>query len=169
MASIEIIQGSILDFTGDTIVNPANSHLRHTGGLARIIAASARDADWQREQDEHPLIPTGGAGWTSAGCLPYKGIVHAVGPIWGGGSYLEGALLARTYSKSLRVAAEHDCTSIAFPAISCGVFGFPVEKAAPVALENVRATVAALPTIERIVFYLPEDTHYAAFRAELAR
>lgn len=162
---IEIIQGSILDFDGDTIVNPANNFLRHGAGLARVIANAAvgEDSDvkakWWEEQFVHPSIATGDAGWTSAGLLPYKGIVHAVGPIWKNGDLYEEDLLAAAHFNSLKVAAEHECKSIAFPAISCGLFRFPIDRAAPIAINVVNI----MNGFERIAFYLFEDAHYEAY------
>lgn len=150
--SVAIHLGSILDVQADAIVNPANSFLRHGAGLAKVIAdacapknrptASPRHCDavgvsWWKEQGRHPLIPTGGAGWTSAGHLSYRGIVHAVGPIWGGGDFLEKQLLEMAYANACSVAHENKCRSLALPAISCGIFGFPVKQAALRALKGV--------------------------------
>lgn len=188
--SITIYQGSILDVEADCIVNPANSFLRHGGGLAAIIAKAARGpqmpnpgedervwwskdrtdpvgAAWDREQAAHPLIPTGGAGWTSAGHLSYRGIVHAVGPIWGGGEYLEKQLLAMAYANACSVAHEHGCRSIALPAISCGIFGFPVHLAAKQALKGVEFWADPQPhgVDMKVTFALFEDEHVDAFTA----
>lgn len=196
--NITLFQGSILDVPGvQAIVNPANSHLAHGGGVARIIANAARDygkvippaainnmhtgpqeddirylaAEWDKEQAEHPLIATGDAGWTTAGALPYAGIIHAVGPVWGGGAFYERALLKRAHQNACARAHEQGCRSIAFPAISCGIFGFPVEKAAPVAV----AAVADFWAREQpdgvgmqVTFALFEDAHMAAYTAAVA-
>jgi O-acetyl-ADP-ribose deacetylase (regulator of RNase III) len=188
-----IIQGSILDFKGDVIVNPANSFLRHGAGLARVIADAATPAtpgplerkatvaerkawqakknvlrqarrNWWAEQAAHPLIATGDAGWTSAGRLPYKGIIHAVGPIWAGGSLFEQGLLYQTHRSALAQAVAHDCRSIAFPAISCGIFGFPVESAAAIA----RAACVVSRYTGEISFYLFEDAHFEAYQKAFA-
>lgn len=174
--SIQIIQGSILDFEGDCIVNPANNHLNHGGGLARAIDDAARfdlDSPWQEERAASvkwiednaaaPLVPTGGAYATSAGALPYKAVIHAVGPVWGGGDYCERDLLQLAHESALDLAFERKFTSIAFPAISCGIFGFPVELAAPIAV-----TVAGWQTDSiDVSFYIPEDHIYAAFKEVL--
>lgn len=184
--SITIYRGSILDSTADVIVNPANSFLRHGGGLARIIANAAMDyrsvipakqphglhtdeeydeirylaGEWQREQDEHPNIPTGGAGWTSAGAMNarYMGIIHAVGPIWGGGVYCEDTLLWLAHGSALNLAYKRGAKSIAFPAISCGIFGYPVEYAADTAADAVRSMAAI-----DVEFWLFEDAHVDAY------
>lgn len=172
--TVTLKQGSILDFEGDFIVNPANSFLRHEGGLAYVIANAAapltqeypwKDAqsslDWMDEQNDHPNIPTGGAGITSAGALPYKAIVHAVGPIWGGGDLHESELLYQAHMNAVRKARSFDHTmdsvSIAFPAISCGIFGYPVELAAPIAIR------AAHDSNADVTFYLFEDEHMEAY------
>jgi len=174
---VTLIRGSILDFEGDAIINPANSHLQHSGGLARLIAAKAapwddtmrywndaerlwahRSGEWRREQTNHALIPTGGCGVTSAGALPYKAILHAVGPIWGGGGYQEDKLLWRCHLSVLETANRMGFDSIAMPAISCGIFGYPVERAAPIAIE------AALGfSRPDVTFYLPDEGHIEAF------
>lgn len=157
--SIDIRSGSILDFEGDCIVNPANSFLHHGAGLAHIIANAAAprvpgaaylddtepgrakqraaSLGWRAEQSQHPLIPTGSVGVTSAGALPYKGIIHAVGPIWGGGQFCEATLLTSVHEEACAAAHERGWCSIAFPAISCGIFGFPVYKAAALAVAAV--------------------------------
>jgi len=171
---VTLIRGSILDFEGDAIINPANSHLQHAGGLARVVADAACDvvgepgwryfrsvaeADrWQQEQLDHAPIPTGGCGVTSAGALPYKAILHAVGPIWGGGGYQEDKLLWRCHLSVLETANRMGFDSIAMPAISCGIFGYPVERAAPIAIE------AALGfSRPDVTFYLPDEGHIEAF------
>lgn len=190
---MKIVQGDILTFDGDAIVNPANGHLRHGGGLARIIeCAAARDFDiggpypggveklqrdlarhegavekWHADHRAAPLIPTGGAYVTSAGALPLKGVIHAVGPIWGGGRYCEAALLSTAHRMALWNAWNEGWTRVALPAISCGIFGYPVERAAPIAL-------AAAEFYEKrrgleVSFYLFEDAHVEAYQRAWAR
>jgi O-acetyl-ADP-ribose deacetylase len=179
--SITLHQGSILDSTADFIVNPANSFLRHDGGLARVIAKAAtgplhpaysgdqRDPMipdewgqmWLNEQATHPLIPTGGAAKTSAGHLPCKGIIHAVGPVYGGGTFCEATLLISAHSEALALARRWKGQSIAFPAISCGVFGYPVERASRLAIAT------CLRTELDVEFWLFEDSHFAAYQEAL--
>lgn len=167
---ITIYEGSILDCNVDAIVNPANSHLRHSGGLARIIADAACgnhetgevNEDWERDHLNAPLIPTGGAHVTSAGELPFKGVIHAVGPIWGGGDYCEPDLLELAYEHAFSCAQERGWSSVAVPAISCGIFGYPVEEAAPTAIEVARW----YPEID-VTFALMEDEHVDAYRKAL--
>lgn len=178
---ISVRQGSILDSEADCIVNPANSHLAHGGGLARVIALAAmgppavnpgmdeRDwhsrerltdvaKAWAAEQRDAPLVPTGGACVTSAGVLPFKAIIHAVGPVWGGGGFKERELLFSAHAEAVMAADHRDFQSIAFPAISCGVFGYPPRLAAPVAIS------AAMCAPIDVEFWLFSDEHLAAFR-----
>lgn len=179
---IKIIRGSILDFKGDAIVNPANSFLDHKGGLARVIADAAylpglHEADeeglydafaanpkgesFARECLAVALVPTGGAVTTSAGNLPYKGIIHAVGPVWGGGGFYEADLLEMAYESVFREAHAHGWTDIALPAVSCGIFGFPIEDGARIALEV--ASWYQDDDEMNATFYLFEDEHYKTF------
>lgn len=174
--SITLHQGSILDADVDFIVNPANSHLRHGGGLARVIADAARAfppgmhagdsaaqaTAWNREQEQHPLVATGAVALTTAGALRYRGIIHAVGPVYGGGSFFESALLSSAHAEALALAVQAGGKSVAFPAISCGIFGYPVERAAHVAVR----TCLASPL--RVEFWLFEDSHMEAFTKALA-
>lgn len=189
---VTLYQGSILDAQVDAIVNPANTHLRHDGGLAAVIARGARDygkitpitqphgmhtanegdriraqADaWDVTQRAHPLIPTGGAAWTDAGALPFKAIIHAVGPVWGGGFYHEADLLAMAHGKSIDRALALGFDSLAIPAISCGVFGYPVEEASSIAIYVAAQTSYHYPEFA-IQFWLFEDAHMEAYRAAL--
>lgn len=112
-----------------------------------------------------PTIPTGGVHVTSAGVLPFKGVIHAVGPIWGGGELFEPQLLALAHANACAAAHERGWRSIGFPAVSCGLFRFPVEKAAPVALNAVRFFALPQPDgLEMdVTFALFEDAHYSAF------
>jgi len=175
--SITIKQGNILEFDGDYIVNAANSHLHHGGGVARAIANAATSipnvklpehrrfhveqvvSKWKREQEDHPEVPVGGACLTSAGLLPFKGIIHAVGPIWSGGDDSEEDLLWQAHRAALDIAIAEsgEGVAIAFPAISCGIFGFPVERAASVALGAVEGADAD------VTFYLYGDKEFEAF------
>lgn len=178
---IKIVQGSILEADVDCIVNPANSHLRHSGGLARVIADAAdpftpegllpqADFDvvgaWRVQHRNAPLVPTGGAYVTSAGALPYKGVVHAVGPVWGGGCYEEHTLLRLAHQNAFYAAWSRGWKSIAYPAISCGIFGFPVREAAHIAIQFAHTTSQFHERYSggtRIEFYLPEEEHYNAY------
>jgi O-acetyl-ADP-ribose deacetylase len=137
---LEIVRGDITQETSDAIVNAANSYLAHGAGVAGAIAARGgqlvveESANWVKKHGpvshEHPA-------WTHAGNLPCRYVIHAVGPIWGSGG--EDAKLGAAVKGSLERAEELKLASISFPAISTGIFGFPVERAARVILTSLAA------------------------------
>jgi len=135
---IQIVQGDITTEEVDAIVNAANEHLQHSGGVAWAIS---RRGGQTIQQESNEWVRTKGRvnhahpAWTSGGELPAKYVIHAVGPIWGDGD--EDAKLATAVSGSLRVADELELKSIAFPAISTGIFGFPKERAAKIIIETI--------------------------------
>ena len=128
---IQIVQGDITIEAVDAIVNAANEHLQHGGGVAWAISKKGGTAiqkesdDWIRQ---HGLVPHSHPAWTSGGLLSAKYVIHAVGPVWGDGD--EDNKLESAVTGSLRVADELKCESMAFPAISTGIFGFPKDRAA---------------------------------------
>jgi O-acetyl-ADP-ribose deacetylase len=137
---IQIVQGDITTEAVDAIVNAANEHLQHGGGVAWAISRKGGSAI-QKESDawirQHGPVPHARPAWTSGGLLPAKYVIHAVGPVWGDGD--EDNKLAFAVTGSLRVADELKCASIALPAISTGIFGFPKDRAAGIifsAIEN---------------------------------
>jgi O-acetyl-ADP-ribose deacetylase len=129
--TIQIVQGDITTEEVDAIVNAANDRLQHGGGVAWAISKKG-GAAIQRESDmwirQHGLVPHSHPAWTSGGQLPAKYVIHAVGPVWGDGD--EDRKLSEAVTGSLRLADELKCSSIAMPAISTGIFGFPKERAA---------------------------------------
>lgn len=136
--SLQIVQGDITVEEVDAIVNAANEHLQHGGGLAWAISKRGGPAI---QQESDAWIRTKGKvshahpAWSSGGLLPAKYVIHAVGPVWGVGE--EDAKLSEAVTGSLRVAEELGLESIAFPAISTGIFGFPKERAAKVILRAI--------------------------------
>jgi O-acetyl-ADP-ribose deacetylase (regulator of RNase III) len=156
---IDVVEGDITKLAVDVIVNAANSALLGGGG---VDGAIHRAAGPQLLEECRTLggCPTGEAKLTSGYALPAKWIVHAVGPVWHGGTRNEDALLAGCYRSALRLAREKSARSIAFPAISTGVYRFPLARATRIAVSTVLAELkdAALP--ERVVF--------ACFGAEVA-
>jgi O-acetyl-ADP-ribose deacetylase (regulator of RNase III) len=136
--SLQIVQGDITLDEVDVIVNAANEHLQHGGGVAWAIVRRGGDVI-QDESDkwiqEHGLVSHTHPAWTLGGALPAKYIIHAVGPVWGDGD--EDKKLADAISGSLRVADELKCESISMPAISTGIFGFPKERAAGIVFKTV--------------------------------
>ena len=135
-----IAQGDITTEAVDAVVNAANDHLEHGGGVARAIAKKGGDAIEKESvawiQKHGPVSHTHPA-WTSGGNLPAKYVIHAVGPIWFNGSEEEDLKLEQSVTGSLRVADELKCESIAFPAISTGIFGFPKDRAAVIILSAI--------------------------------
>lgn len=131
--TIQIIEGDLTTETTDAIVNAANEHLAHGGGVAWAIVRRGGEII-QQESDEwirvHGTVSHAHPAWTSGGSLPAKYVIHAVGPVWGDGD--EDTKLAVAVNGSLEVADELKCSSISFPAISTGIFGFPKERAAKV-------------------------------------
>jgi len=129
--TIQIVQGDITTEAVDAIVNAANEHLQHGGGVAWAISKKGGPTI-QKESDvwirQHGLVSHAHPAWTSGGLLPAKYVIHAVGPVWGDGN--EDKKLSEAVTGSLRVADELKCSSIALPAISTGIFGFPKDRAA---------------------------------------
>lgn len=129
--TIQIVQGDITIEDVDAIVNAANERLQHGGGVAWAISKKGGPAI-QKESDEwirqHGRVTHAHPGWTSGGRMPAKYVIHAVGPVWGEGN--EEQKLFDAVTGSLRVADELNCASIAMPAISTGIYGFPKERAA---------------------------------------
>ena len=131
--TLQIVQGDITTETTEAIVNAANEHLQHGAGVAGAIVRRGGQAIQQESDDwvrDHGTVPHAHPAWTSGGLLPAKYVIHAVGPVWGDGD--EDAKLAATIHGSLEVADKLHLTSISFPAISTGIFGFPKERAAGV-------------------------------------
>ena len=132
---LQIRQGDLTQEDVDAIVNAANSHLAHGGGVAGAIVRRG-GYEIQEESDrwvaEHGAVPTGQVAVTSAGSLPCKWVIHAVGPVWHGGSAHEEELLESAVLNSLLKAEELRLGSIALPAISSGIFGFPKERCAEI-------------------------------------
>lgn len=138
--TLQLVQGDITTETVDAIVNAANETLQHGGGLAAAISRSGGPAI-QEESDEwvrrRGRVSHEQPAWTSGGRLPARYVIHAVGPVWGLGD--EDARLAAAVRGSLEVADGLHCASVALPAISTGIFGFPKERAARIILEVIPA------------------------------
>jgi O-acetyl-ADP-ribose deacetylase (regulator of RNase III) len=137
MGTKELIRGDITKMKVDAIVNAANSALRGGGGVDGAIHRAGGPEIMEACQ-KIGGCPTGEAVITTAGRLSAKYVIHTVGPVWGGGHDNERELLAKAYKSSLNLAAQHGVRSIAFPNISTGVYGFPKEQAAAIAIETCR-------------------------------
>jgi O-acetyl-ADP-ribose deacetylase (regulator of RNase III) len=164
---IELVQGDITRQRVDVIVNAANSHLAHGGGVAAAIALGG-GPDLRRESEAHPFVPVGEAAVTTAGALPARWVVHAVGPVWSGGGEGEPELLASAYRSALAMATDLGARSIAFPSISTGIFGFPVERAAAIAIAALIEGEDEPTAPELIRICLFSDSDLAVYEGALA-
>lgn len=163
---IKLVQGDITKCEVDAIVNAANESLLGGGGVDGAIHHAAG-----------PLLlaecralggcRTGQAKITQAHNLPAKHVIHTVGPIYHGGAKGEAMLLANCYRQSLELARENDCGSIAFPAISCGVYGYPIADAARIAISTAREFLAANDLPERVIFVLFSESDFDMYAAHL--
>jgi O-acetyl-ADP-ribose deacetylase len=161
---LELVQGDITTVGVDAIVNAANSGLRGGGGVDGAIHRAGGPAIME-ECRRLGGCPTGDAKATGAGNLPVRYVVHAVGPVWNGGGSGEPELLASAHRRSIEVADELGCSSVAFPAISTGIYGYPVDRAARTALPAAMAAAEASEHVRHVVFVLFSEADLAVFRA----
>jgi len=156
-ARLSIIQGDITRQTTDAIVNAANSSLMGGGGVDGAIHRAGGPAileECKQIVSRQGRLPTGKAVITTAGNMKAKHVIHTVGPIWHGGSQGEAELLASAYRESLKLAAENNLSSISFPSISTGAYGYPVDEALRVALKTVTSFLSETTSIKEVVFVL---------------
>lgn len=165
MASIEVIRGDITGLAVDAIVNAANSSLLGGGGVDGAIHRKA-GPDLVHECRLLGGAKTGEVKMTKGYRLPARFILHAVGPVWQGGGANEAELLASCYRKALALAVRHELKSVAFPAISTGIYGYPKPEAAEVAVTTVKAHLAPLPQL--VIFCCFDEETATLYRALLA-
>lgn len=134
---LEIVQNDITKMEADAIVNAANSALQMGGGVCGAIFRAAGAEQLQTACDEIGYCPTGKAVFTDGFRLPAKYIIHTVGPVWRGGSNDEEQMLRSCYRNSLELATSLECSSIAFPLISAGIYGYPKEQALKTAVSEI--------------------------------
>ena len=169
-AVVELVRGDIAAVRADAIVTAANAQLSGGGGVDGAVHHAAGPDLMTELQSHFHGCPTGSAVITGSGLLAERGVrhvVHAVGPIWRGGSRGEEELLRSAYLTALRLTDEAGARSVALPAISCGVYGYPLAEGARVALAAVRDGLASAQSIERAIFVLYSGESYAVFKRAL--
>ena len=167
-AIIRIVQGDITEQETDAIVNAANSSLMGGGGVDGAIHRKGgpkilEECKKIRETEWPDGLPTGKAVITSGGNLKAKYVIHTVGPVWRGGKYGEPELLAEAYRNSLRLAVSRGLKTIAFPAISTGAYGYPMEEAAGIALKTVKEFLEKEDKLEEVVFVLFTSSSFRVY------
>ncbi len=165
---IEVFSGDITTLEVDAIVNAANEQLTPGGGVSGAIHRAA-GPELARECAEAGGCPTGEARITGGHRLPARHVIHTVGPVWHGGGEGEDELLATCYRSSLNLAQDNGLSSIAFPAISTGIFGYPLERATEIAVATVKTWLAEHENFDRVIFAVFGEAAQQAYRAALAR
>lgn len=169
-ATLELVLGDITLSEVDAVVNAANSQLAGGGGVDGAIHLRGGTSIMEETALRYPQgCPTGSAVISTAGDLVAKFVIHAVGPVWKGGQRGEADLLASAYRRSLELAHEHDCRSVAFPALSAGAYRFPIDQASRIALRTAIDFQQKHDAPALVQFVLFTEGAYGAFAAALER
>jgi O-acetyl-ADP-ribose deacetylase (regulator of RNase III) len=171
---LKLVLGDITRLETDAIVNAANSSLMGGGGVDGAIHRAAgpelleecKRIAKERQNVPNGPCPTGEAVMTEPGKLPCKKVIHTVGPVWRGGGTGEAELLASCYRKSLLLAEQAGLKSLAFPNISTGIYGYPKDKAAGIAVGAVLKTLSETPGIEQVVFVCFDDENFRLYEKQ---
>lgn len=169
--TLELVQGDITQQEVDAIVNAANGRLAGGGGVDGAIHRAGGRGIMEETLRRYPNgCPTGSAVITTAGNLPARYVIHAVGPFWSGGDRGEAALLAAAYEASLELAATHNCRSIALPALSTGAYRYPLAEAAQIAVQTAtQFLTSTTSTVALVRFVLFTSEVLLAFETAMQR
>ena len=167
-AKLELVKGDLADFEADAIVNAANSTLLGGGGVDGAIHRKGgtqilEECKRLRATEWPDGLPTGCATITSGGNLKAKHVIHTVGPIWRGGFHEEAKLLKQAYRSSLKLAVTNRLKTVAFPSISTGAYGYPVEEASRIAVGVVKEFLEKEDTLEKVSFVLFSDRDFEIY------
>jgi O-acetyl-ADP-ribose deacetylase (regulator of RNase III) len=168
-----LVQGDITNMDTDAIVNAANSSLMGGGGVDGAIHRKGgpkilEECKRIRATELPEGLPTGKAAITSGGNLKARHVIHTVGPVWRGGNHDEPRMLAEAYRNSLKLAASNGLRTIAFPSISTGAYGFPIEKASRIAITTVKEFIEEGDKLQKIVFVLFTERDLQIYREGIA-
>jgi O-acetyl-ADP-ribose deacetylase (regulator of RNase III) len=161
--TLALTVGDITTIPADAIVNAANSALAGGGGVDGAIHRAGGPSIMAELRARYTGCPTGSAVVTGAGNLPARWVIHAVGPRWQGGGRGEAGLLASAYRTAFGLAEELGARTVTFPAISAGIYGYPLDEAARIALETVAECLAGAKVVERATFVLFSEDTYRVF------
>jgi O-acetyl-ADP-ribose deacetylase (regulator of RNase III) len=167
-AIIRILQGDITDIEADAIVNAANSSLMGGGGVDGAIHSKGGPEILEqckriRATEWPDGLPTGKSVITSGGRLKAKHVIHTVGPVWRGGAHSEADLLSEAYRNSLRLAVLNHLKTVAFPSISTGAYGYPIEEASRIAIDSIKQFLENEDQLEEVIFVLFTESDFHAF------